>query len=53
MYVIKSKAKNGGFWDGRKKTVVSEITVKDKATAENYKAKGFIVTETSETKEND
>lgn len=49
MYIIKSKAKNGGFWDNKKKCVVSEIVVKDKATAENYKNKGFEITETKET----
>ena len=45
MYIVKSKAKKGGFWDGKKKCVVSEIAVKDKTTADEYEKKGFIVEE--------
>lgn len=45
MYVIKAKAKKGGFWDDKKKCIVREISVKDKSTADEYEKKGFIVEE--------
>lgn len=44
MYVIKSKAKNGGIWDEKKGKLVQTFKTSDTAVAETFTGKGYTVT---------